>query len=101
MYKQHAYPPAPDDEFDAPESLRPRLACAAALFRAIRALCSSVNDGGADTNSGATDKYNDDCAAWIGFVPYCSPESRPDLAIDDGDFTLQDMCCACGGGSYV
>ena len=36
-------------EFDAPESWRPRRACAAALFRAIRALCSSVNDGGAET----------------------------------------------------
>ena len=51
MYKQHAYPPAPDEEFDAPESLRPRLACAAALFRAMRARCSSVNDGGADTTA--------------------------------------------------
>ena len=40
-----------EEEFDAPESLRPRLACAAALFRAIRALCSSVNDGGADTTA--------------------------------------------------
>ena len=51
MYKQHAYPPAPDEEFDAPESLRPRRACAAALFRAMRARCSSVSDGGADTTA--------------------------------------------------
>ena len=40
-----------DEEFDAPESLRPRRACAAALFRAIRARCSSVSDGGADTTA--------------------------------------------------
>ena len=52
MYTEGDYPPGPpDDEFDAPESLRPRRACAAALFRAIRALCSSVNDGGADTTA--------------------------------------------------
>ena len=54
-----------------------------------------VCDDCADTNSGASDVGGADCAIWFGYSAYCSPD------YDDGDFTLQDMCCACGGGSHV
>ena len=47
-----------------------------------------------DTNNGATDPFGDGCEYY---------DSNPLLACgggyDDGDFSSDDMCCACGGGS--
>ena len=50
-----------------------------------------------DLNDGAADVYGDDCAAWTayGWADSCG------TTYDDDDFTVQDMCCECGGGLNV
>jgi len=47
-----------------------------------------------DTDGGASDVEGYSCAAYAEFPSYCVQDG----AYDDSDFTLVDMCCACGGG---
>jgi len=48
-----------------------------------------------DTDNGATDIYNADCEFWRNNVNYCHYV----MYYDDTDFSGEDMCCACYGGS--
>ena len=47
----------------------------------------------ADTNNGATDVDGWDCADFTSYPSWCGSY------YDDDDFTANEMCCACGGGS--
>ena len=48
-----------------------------------------------DTNNGATNIYGDGCDLYTSFPHYCR------RLYDDSDFSSNDMCCGCGGGSAV
>jgi len=45
-----------------------------------------------NTDNGATDPYGDSCTAYDDYPSWCGN-------YDDNDFTSEQMCCACGGGS--
>ena len=49
----------------------------------------------ADTNNGATD------TGWRGCDDYYTMRPSRCGCCDDEDFTSNEMCCACGGGSLV
>ena len=44
-----------------------------------------------NSDNGATDSYNDDCAFYSTHPQWCNTG-------DDSDFTSNTMCCVCGGG---
>ena len=44
-----------------------------------------------DSGGAAIDSYGDPCAEYMEFPSWCG-------GYDDGDFTSNEMCCACGGG---
>jgi hypothetical protein len=44
-----------------------------------------------DTNNGATDRFDDDCAAYEDWPLFCG-------SFDTEDFKAEEMCCVCGGG---
>ena len=46
-----------------------------------------------DTNNGAANTVNYDCSAYDDEPQYCGS------GFDDVDFSANEMCCACGGGS--
>ena len=46
-----------------------------------------------DTDNGATDPWNDDCADYTANPSWCGGQ------YDDDDFKSGEMCCACGGGA--
>eukprot|EP00939_MAST-03C_sp_MAST-3C-sp1_P002921 g2921.t1 len=48
-----------------------------------------------DTNNGATDAFDDDCSFYDASPSACVAGD----VFDDDDFTLIEMCCACGGGA--
>ena len=50
------------------------------------------NDDCSDTDDGATDPYGDGCAAYTDYAVWCGN-------YDDSDFSSNEMCCVCGGGS--
>ena len=45
-----------------------------------------------DTDNGATDRDNDGCDAYANNPSWCG-------VFDDDNFSSNDMCCVCGGGS--
>jgi secreted trypsin-like serine protease len=45
-----------------------------------------------DTDNGATDPYGDACDDYVGNAGWCG-------GFDDSDFSSNEMCCACDGGS--
>ena len=45
-----------------------------------------------DSNGWASDPYGDSCADYVGNTHWCGN-------YDDNDFTSNEMCCACGGGT--
>ena len=47
-----------------------------------------------DTNDGALDLWGDGCNTYSANPSWCDSD-----AYDDNDFTVHDMCCACGGGT--
>ena len=48
-----------------------------------------------DTDNGATDLYGDGCSIYDTNPQYCGGY------YDDNDFSSDDMCCACDGGSEI
>ena len=49
-----------------------------------------------DTSNGAVDPYSDGCDDYQMYPSWCG-----DGTYDDDDFSHDDMCCACGGGTIV
>ena len=45
-----------------------------------------------DLDGSAADQYDDGCAAYMSYPRWCGN-------YDDGDFSSEEMCCGCGGGS--
>ena len=68
------------------------LAVGAALYQ--RSDCTVVPAAGscADTSNGAVDEDSYGCEY------YTQDPDECDSQFDDDDFTIMDMCCACGGG---
>jgi len=48
-----------------------------------------------DASNGAKDIEGYSCDYWYAWTEFCGPD------YDDSDFTVETMCCACGGGSSV
>ena len=64
----------------------------ASLTSTARRLFTGDGADCTDTDGGATDSYDDGCAAYDGHPEWCGPE------YDDADFSSDAMCCICNGG---
>ena len=73
-----------DDDFTAVDMC---CACSAPTMSPTVPTCYS-------TDAGALDPYGDDCDDYVANPGWCG-----DGTYDDDDFSHDEMCCACGGGS--
>merc|ERR1719253_1763923 len=69
--------------------------CCACGAGAVDVIIDVVVSNCTDTDQWATDVEGFGCADYSAFPAYCVQTGT----YDDSDFTLVDMCCACGGSA--